>query len=233
MYTNAQLYLTFLHRHIYGTIPLCNSSNQHTEIQKCWQFQTIITSTLGSHATIIKSLTLSDIMSSEQLCCTLKRKSVLIAKWALPERPTTNKISSTEEPVGLKFTLTLSAVHISTTNITAVQQSLWVTYCSMPSAFISVCTQPLQSPFHFKLHILSSEGVPCHREVAHGFRPHLHNHRVAGWEKVAQVVGKAANPGSIASLDSDQTHCKTVGMLLYSCTEFAFTWYIKVNRIYF
>lgn len=93
----------------------------------------------------------------------------------------------------------------------------------MASAFISVCAQPLQSPFHFKLHILSSEGVPCHREVAHGFRPHLHNHRVAGWEKVAQVVGKAANPGSIASLNSDQTHCKTVSMLLYSCTEFAFT----------
>lgn len=77
----------------------------------------------------------------------------------------------------------------------------------MAPAFIPVCPQPLQGPLHLKLHILCSEGVPCHREVAHGFRPHLHNHMVTGWEEVAQVVGKAANPGRIASLHSDQTHC--------------------------
>lgn len=81
-----------------------------------------------------------------------------------------------------------------------------VTYCSMASAFISVCSQPLQGPLHFKLHILSSKGVPCHRQVAHGFRGHLHHHRVAGGEQVAQVVGKAADPGGIASLDANQTH---------------------------
>lgn len=76
----------------------------------------------------------------------------------------------------------------------------------MAPAFIPVGSQPLQSPLHFKLHVLSREGVPCHRQVAHGFRGHLHNHRVTGGQQITQVVGEAADSGGIASLYSDQAH---------------------------
>ena len=92
------------------------------------------------------------------------------------------------------------------TGISTPNSCLLVTYWCMASAFIPVCSQPLQGPFHFKLHILSGEGVPSHRQVSHGFRGHLHHHRVTGGEQVAQVVGKAADPGGIASFNANQTH---------------------------
>lgn len=76
----------------------------------------------------------------------------------------------------------------------------------MASAFIAVCSQPFQGPLHLKLHILCSKGVTSHRQVTHGFRGHLHNHRVTGRKKVAQVVGKTADPGGIASLHSNEAY---------------------------
>lgn len=73
----------------------------------------------------------------------------------------------------------------------------------MASPFIPVGSQPLQRPLDLKLHILSSEGITRHGQVSHGFGGHLHHHRVTGREQVAQVVGKAADPGGIASLDAN------------------------------
>lgn len=73
----------------------------------------------------------------------------------------------------------------------------------MPPALVPVGSQPLQSPLHLKLYILRSESVSSHREVAHGFRGHLHNYWVTGGEQVAEVVGKPADPGGIAALHSD------------------------------
>lgn len=77
------------------------------------------------------------------------------------------------------------------------------TYRCVPSAFIPVCSQPLQSPLHLKLHILGRKSVSGHGQVAHGFGGHLHNHWVAGREQVAEVVGESADPGGIASLHPD------------------------------
>lgn len=76
----------------------------------------------------------------------------------------------------------------------------------MAPAFVSVGPQPLQSSLHFKLHIFSGEGVSRHRQVAHCFGGHLHDHRIAGRQEVAEVVGKATDPGGISSLNANETH---------------------------
>lgn len=74
----------------------------------------------------------------------------------------------------------------------------------MPTTLIPVCSQPFQGPLHFKLHILRREGVACHGQPPNGLGGHLHDNRVIGREEVPQVVGKSANAGSVASLDTNE-----------------------------
>lgn len=74
----------------------------------------------------------------------------------------------------------------------------------MPTTLIPVCSQPLQGPLHFKLHVLRREGVTSHGQAPNGLGGHLHDDRVIGREEVPQVVGKSANAGGIASLDTNE-----------------------------
>uniref|UniRef100_A0A8D2MY09 UbiA prenyltransferase domain-containing protein 1 n=1 Tax=Zonotrichia albicollis TaxID=44394 RepID=A0A8D2MY09_ZONAL len=78
----------------------------------------------------------------------------------------------------------------------------------MSTAFIPVSSQPLQSSFHLKLHILSCEGVTSHCKPPNSLGSHLHHHRVIGWQEVPQVVGKPADTGGITSFNTDKTRCR-------------------------
>lgn len=78
----------------------------------------------------------------------------------------------------------------------------------MSSTFIPVSSQPFQSSFHLKLHILSCEGVTCHRKPPDSLGGHLHYNRVIGWQEVPQVVGKPADTGGITSFNTDKARCR-------------------------
>lgn len=76
------------------------------------------------------------------------------------------------------------------------------THSRVSPALIAVSTQPFQGSLHLKLHILSSESVPCHGEPTDGLGCHFHDNWVIGGKEVPKVVSKSSNSSGIPTFHS-------------------------------